>query len=320
MQNNSLLKITQPFSNNIYWIQAGGGNTSIKTENLMRIKASGYRFDEMDEDKGFVDLDFNRIAFFFSNCGDNDEHSSKLIIHESILDPNGVLPSMETGFHAVLKKCVIHTHPILLNVFLCAQDALKHLANFFSLNSFNFVLYTAPGFKLSKKMASTTSSNIVFLQNHGLITHGDNWHEVLDIHLQVHEILLRKLKINLPKCPYLSPKHDCFVAVIDSQFNAIIQLIDWNKYLLPDQVVYLYNKVSDKDSSAPIFVDIDQGLIHYNLNLKNANACNEIIFSIILIYYFQNQLKLNANFLKESDVLEIINMSIEQYRQNILNS
>jgi len=55
-------------------------------------------------------------------------------------------PSMEVGFHTKIKdRIVYHTHPIYLNVILCAKNSKNIINNILDLYEYDYIPYYSPG-------------------------------------------------------------------------------------------------------------------------------------------------------------------------------
>ena len=50
------------------WIQAGGGNTSIKLTDSMFVKASGWSLSEVTAEQGYVEIKYEEIRHFFKTA------------------------------------------------------------------------------------------------------------------------------------------------------------------------------------------------------------------------------------------------------------
>ena len=113
------------------YVQGGGGNTSYKLDDtLMAVKASGFRLDQISENQGYVVLDFKNIAEYFKNAdqdADIENESSKII--RGNIKPfkriEGLRPSVEAGFHALLMRAVIHSHSVYANIICCCEEGEK---------------------------------------------------------------------------------------------------------------------------------------------------------------------------------------------------
>ena len=108
LQNaKTLIDISHKVGKKISYIQGGGGNTSIKiNKSLMAIKASGTNLKDMGINKGQTLVDFKRINNFLDGPEISEEDFSAKI--NSISADKSQRPSIETGFHSLLGKFVIH--------------------------------------------------------------------------------------------------------------------------------------------------------------------------------------------------------------------
>jgi rhamnose utilization protein RhaD (predicted bifunctional aldolase and dehydrogenase) len=143
-------------------IQAGGGNISIKSNEQLIIKKSGYFLGETTSTKGYVLCNLTAIkeAFYKTN------EDLTLTIQGGDLPGQ---PSIETFFHILPKKYILHLHPTKLLSYLCGtnwESDILHLNVESSLN----IRYKKPGLELAKEIiAQYKDENILFLQNHGVI-------------------------------------------------------------------------------------------------------------------------------------------------------
>ena len=126
-----LINISQYAGTRADYTQGGGGNTSVKDDQgkLMLIKASGYRLADIDETTAFVAVDKNLIKNYYDNVDlsvekDYEKESAELNKNSVVaLEGIAVLrPSVEVGFHAILKKYVVHTHSVYANILTCATE------------------------------------------------------------------------------------------------------------------------------------------------------------------------------------------------------
>ena len=125
-------------------IQASGGNASIKCNSkVMRIKASGHKIVDINKPDGFIDVNYKEITDFLNVCNSKSIEKGDNFSCQSHLDPK---VSIEVHFHAILKRVVLHTHPIGLNSILASKDASKIIKQL--TNSINYIPYIKPGFFL----------------------------------------------------------------------------------------------------------------------------------------------------------------------------
>lgn len=155
-------------------VQAGGGNTSVKTDDrYMLIKASGYHLTDVTEDSGYSVVDHKYISDVFadSDVQDSDEQQ---ILQKALCE--GRKPSIETFLHSVTKKYTIHTHPLSVGILAAKKEGMEELKRLFP--QAVMVDYATPGIRLAKTycraMKQAGDSDVVFLKNHGLIVSADS--------------------------------------------------------------------------------------------------------------------------------------------------
>lgn len=164
--------------------QAAGGNISIKINpDIMLIKSSGIRLRDVRENNGISAVSYNSIKdkiFNFRHKGNLQE-----IIGEYSLPFNGRMlkPSIETGFHSLLDKAVIHIHSVYANFLSSSTDAEKLCKKLFP--EAVFVEYNNPGeelcYAIKEKLSAGMKSQIMFLANHGLVATGENFKDALSL-------------------------------------------------------------------------------------------------------------------------------------------
>ena len=148
-------------------IQGAGGNLSYKFEDRIVITSSGRAMSDIN------------ILNGFSVCD-----SKGLPINE-----NQKRPSMEVGFHTkIIEPVVYHTHPIYLNVILCAKNSKEIINNILNLYEYDYIKYYSPGKDLCDNFCKSLDKKIVLLENHGLICCGDSFKEVFDLSLKINQL------------------------------------------------------------------------------------------------------------------------------------
>lgn len=167
-------------------VQGPGGNTSIKEDGVMWIKASGTELADAERSDIFVAVDHD--AAKAEAFGDGDGSCKT-----TVLDPAVTLrPSIETTFHAALDwRVVAHTHSIAaLTHGVCAQGRAEAARKLASL-PVAFVPYAKPGLPLTRHILSkiTPETQVVILENHGLICCGDTVEATAEIIEEVEALL-----------------------------------------------------------------------------------------------------------------------------------
>ena len=168
-------------------VQGPGGNTSIKFDQVMWIKASGTKLADASQDDIFVPVDLPKARAEAYGKGDGS-------CNDTVIDPTcGLRPSIETTFHAVLPgKVVAHTHSIATLTHVISPEGQRAAMEKLTGLPFVMVPYAKPGIPLTQMILdrSNKATRIILLQNHGLIVMGDTVTEVSDILSEVESRLM----------------------------------------------------------------------------------------------------------------------------------
>jgi NAD(P)-dependent dehydrogenase (short-subunit alcohol dehydrogenase family)/rhamnose utilization protein RhaD (predicted bifunctional aldolase and dehydrogenase) len=181
-----LIAISRTVGANPDYVQAGGGNTSVKSEDgrTMAIKASGTPLTAMSENAGWVEVDTARVLSIFARKDlaslETNARESGVLQHLSsaVIGGSG-RPSVETALHAMLGRVVIHTHPVAANALNCGPGlkALEEITPPGELLPL-WVPYTDPGWRLATTIKSAAEAyekhhhrppQVIFMENHGLL-------------------------------------------------------------------------------------------------------------------------------------------------------
>jgi ribulose-5-phosphate 4-epimerase/fuculose-1-phosphate aldolase len=193
------------------YVQGGGGNTSVKLDGgLMAIKASGYRLRQVTETDGFAVVETETLRDVTGERGYKP-----------------LRPSVEAGFHALLGRCVLHTHPVYANLALCSENGADRLPALMSGYHYITVPYVNPGTELCAAIRERLrpGTQVVFLRNHGLIVTADTAGECLQIHNDINERIGKSYGVTrddfaafseeLRKILY--PDHQIYLSLTDTQ-------------------------------------------------------------------------------------------------------
>jgi rhamnose utilization protein RhaD (predicted bifunctional aldolase and dehydrogenase) len=231
--------------------QGAGGNTSIKCDGVMWIKASGtWLADALAQDVMTpVRLDPLRRAI-----AEGDERAAAAVEFVDLtLSSNGLRPSIETSVHAVIPALVvIHIHCVntIALAVRCDGEALvrERLRPHADVVS-AFVPYRKPGLPLALAISErlTKDTNIFVLANHGLVVAGETVAEVADRTTRVCDAFsalartapqadTQKLALIVERTDYRLPQDSAAHAVaLDPKSLAIAS----RGSLYPDHVVFL---------------------------------------------------------------------------------
>ena len=172
---SELARLSQTAGARADYIQGGGGNTSVKLPGgLMAVKASGFRLSQVTETDGFAVVETDTLRDVTAEQGFRPTR-----------------PSVEAGFHALLGRYVLHTHPVYCNLALCSQTGAERLPELMDGYSCLLVPYINPGAELCAAIRERKSpdTQVVFLQNHGVIVTADTADECLRIHSDINDRL-----------------------------------------------------------------------------------------------------------------------------------
>ena len=280
------------------FVQGAGGNVSVKINNKMLIKTSGWRLEDISENNGLVAVNMNN--------GD-------------IENSQALRPSMEAGFHIFLDKYVVHTHSVYTNIIACAADGRKiwvDISREFGI-AVVWVDYQSPGFHLAtavKKAVGEFKKQYgiapvaILMQNHGFIITGDNLEHVFNLHNEIQELV--KQYLNLKKA-FPKDMADYLKNFIKNNGDSIENFS--NNILFPDQAVFC-SSISEK-----ILINKETNNIVYKTNQKEALAIKENLIAWAYIIDCAKDCGLKLNFLSLENIDYIRNMESEKYRQKLLN-
>jgi len=155
--------------------QAAGGNTSVKRDGVMWIKASGtWLLHACDRDT-FVPIALDRLRHGMET--DDPACETCLDYIDQSLNTNDLRPSVETTVHAVMpQRVVVHVHCVETISWAVRRHAEDVLAPMLKSMSWAFVPYARPGIPLARAMRRRLrrGHDVVVLANHGLVVAAEN--------------------------------------------------------------------------------------------------------------------------------------------------
>ena len=170
-------------------IQAAGGNTSLKLDGILWVKASGLWLADALERNLFVPVRLARMLHGIRR-GEPDP-VTPAIAHD--LDKGGLRPSIETTLHALLPhRVVVHTHSVRTIALAIRADAQEQLAARLAGLAWTFLPYAQPGLPLTRLVAArleTRPFDVLVLGNHGLAIGADSVAAAADLLAEVERRL-----------------------------------------------------------------------------------------------------------------------------------
>ena len=217
-----LKKISKYCGERFDLVQAGGGNTSVKINDLMFIKASGYNLTNIDENNGYTAINNKMLLEDISNNTVKDVTSYNFIGNKR--------GSIETFMHSILKKYTIHLHPIQINRILVSKKAIEIINELYP-NSL-IIEYLTPGIKICNKIRELyDNQNVIFLLNHGIIVTSDDINEVYRI--------LNDILIKFELYQQLDFNNYKYTNIISKEVNILFNVSNVS-YLCQDEVINNY--------------------------------------------------------------------------------
>lgn len=169
----------------------------MKGEDTLVVKASGTVLKNIDPD-GFVTMNLPALERIWEKeyPQDSSQREAEVVqdLMAALASQEEKRPSVETLLHAALPQTfVVHTHPPLVNGLTCAKEGEKETKKLFP--QALWVETTLPGYTLASVVQKKASQwfrekgnypQIIFLENHGLVTAADTPEEIEKLH---HHIL-----------------------------------------------------------------------------------------------------------------------------------
>lgn len=155
-------------------VQAAGGNTSLKEDDVMWIKASGTWLRDATERDIFVPIDDAALRVALER-GDPAADACLPFVRAD-LNATGLRPSIETSVHALMpQRVVVHVHSVNTIAWAIRGDAELQLAARLDGASWVYVPYARPGLPLARNIAARLRPgvDVLVLGNHGLVVAAD---------------------------------------------------------------------------------------------------------------------------------------------------
>lgn len=207
MSIQNLVELSRRYGGDPKWVLAGGGNTSVKEDDLLYIKASGYALATMTRE-GLVAMRRPALQQIW-----NEDYPSKVEAREEKAladlmaarhpDDTDKRPSVETLMHEAMPfTYVIHTHPALVNGITCGHDGESAAGELFG-DELLWIPLVNPGYVLAKRVKTELEEyrrrhgrapRIALLQNHGLVVAGDEPEKIVSLHDEILERVNNRLR------------------------------------------------------------------------------------------------------------------------------
>ena len=343
----AFLKLSHIGGSRADYVQGGGGNTSVKLKNgQMAIKASGYCLKDITKDNGYAVLDGNALRRFYRENNPEDfedcEAAGAQCVKENILTVEGLpvlRPSVEAGFHSILKTYVLHTHSVFANLAACTVGGREVAKKAFQYApySWGWVDYQDPGAKLAfairdelDRVEKETGRvpSVIIMQNHGIIVHDDDAVSCLAIHADANVRLAAHFDLAENSFPRVTIKelaggvYKATTPYLKEHLENCVYTQEQLLYepLYPDQMVFLVGTYfQDKD-------DIDEGQavsstkngeLLLRMSKQKAQALTETLTAVFYIIEHVQKAGYQVSTMSAAARNFIANWESEKYRSSL---
>lgn len=178
------LRLSAEIGNDILKTQGAGGNTSIKSDGVMWVKASGTWLANAGSQDIMVPVFVEPLVKALREGDERAEKSTDFVVQE--LNTSGLRPSIETSFHAALQSPVVaHYHcvnTIALAVLVRREEVLAARMEKVPDLKWLSIPYRRPGTPLAREIEKVADGNpdVLILYNHGIVVCGDTVAQVAE--------------------------------------------------------------------------------------------------------------------------------------------
>ena len=329
------------------YVQGGGGNTSVKlADGLMAIKASGFCLSDITPKSAYAVLDGAAVRDFYLTSEpeqfENVETAGSTKAKESVKVIEGLQqlrPSVEAGFHSILKTYVVHTHSVYANLAACAVNCKEICTAAFegADYSWGMVPYVDPGANLTfairnemKRVEAATGKvpGIIIMQNHGIIAHDDDPDTVLALHADANERLAKAFGITGNAFPKVEIK-EVEPGLYEAATPYLTESLAGGRYteqflleqpLYPDQMVFLIGSFSmDKDvvEEGQCVAYSKCGKVLMRMDPKKAQVMAETLTAVVFVINHIQAAGHPLSTMGEAAKHFIANWESEKYRKSL---
>ena len=193
-----------------YLVLHGGGNTSVKIDDTLYVKGSGWDLVSIKKE-GFSPVNLKTLQDMVKLESLSDTQMVKSQ-KEAMSDKSAPNPSVEAILHAIIPfKFVDHTHSDAIVTITNSKNGKELITKLFP--NFLIVPYVMPGFILAKEVHKLSSSldwqkcEGIILLNHGIFTFSDDakksYEKMITAVSKAEEFLEKNAKLELKE---LKPK------------------------------------------------------------------------------------------------------------------
>ncbi len=299
-------------------VQAAGGNTSLKDQGVLWVKASGlWLADALTRDI-FVPVTLQPVLDGIT--ADTPDPVGGAVV--ASLNPHGLRPSIETTLHALLPhRVVVHTHSVRTIALAILEDGATEVGERLSGLRWAWIPYCKPGLPLTRTVASALRhgpADILVLGNHGLVVGADD--------VPAAAALVREVERRLD-----GPRHRLEPPTVPPALPAGIRLprhplahtlalerqrldLACAGSLYPDHVIFLGPAANGEAGKLRLLPGVGAGLAG-----GTEASADELALCLALVLERVGP-EARLRYLTRDDEAELMNWDAEQYRQALARS
>ena len=171
------------------WVQGPGGNVSVKDRGALHVKASGTRLADLGAPGTLATVP---LALADRALGGDATAAEALFARTP-------RPSLETWFHALPGRYVVHTHPLAVLLVACADMRLP--------DGVADIAPSLPGRDVALAMQAAGDVDAWILRSHGLVVRAASAVEALRLSRAIARSCLRLADVAARQLPTLPPMH-----------------------------------------------------------------------------------------------------------------
>jgi rhamnose utilization protein RhaD (predicted bifunctional aldolase and dehydrogenase) len=227
-QLEALRELSAEIGGNPLLTQASAGNTSIKIDGRLWVKASGKWLANALQEDIFIPLNLSDVR----TCV-RQRRTSNLPVRK--ITGEELKPSLETPMHAVLpQRVVVHVHSVNTLARAVRSDAQEHFASRMHGLRWQWIPYVLSGLPLALQIEAalrrSPGFDVLVLGNHGLTVCGDDCRSVA--------LLLKQVELRLGSIPRQAPRFDN---------NFLVRIAQGSSWRVPEHT-RLHSLASDEGS------------------------------------------------------------------------
>jgi rhamnose utilization protein RhaD (predicted bifunctional aldolase and dehydrogenase) len=227
-------------------VQGPGGNTSLKHDGVLWVKASGTWLAQATTRDIFVPV---RLDPLLAAIAGPDQGAAEDVgpYVDAARNPSGLRPSIETTMHGALPHAiVVHVHCVDTMAWAAREDVEAALAKLLAGVRWAFIPYIRPGVPLTRAILDRAApdTDVLVLGNHGLVVGGATVQEAASRLADIRARLRRPSRPPatgaarpLPKVPGYIPASDPMTHLTAT--DPLSLAIARKGSLYPDHVIFL---------------------------------------------------------------------------------